>query len=286
MEQLAACVACGAPAANGSARVVYRRRDDALVRCPRCRSLYANPQYTDEELGPLYTREYYDAHKNLETDFRERDFQNTRDLYYTVVHDLLRRHPELRPSPGRPRRVLDFGCGVGFFLVACREAGLEPTGIDWSDVASQYARQRFDLEVLTDAENALRNLPADHYHVITAWQVIEHMRRPRETLALLTRALAPGGLLCIAVPNLGALAHRWQRDRWFNIQNLTHLVFFTRDRLQRALEEAGLTQVERPVLLGGLTGLRRLLTPAQYLLRAANLGNEFRLYARKPGVLR
>jgi 2-polyprenyl-3-methyl-5-hydroxy-6-metoxy-1,4-benzoquinol methylase len=276
METLASCLACGAPSQD--ARVVHVRQDDRLVRCPRCGLLYANPQYTPDELVELYKTEYYDEHKNFETDFRERDFAATRVLHRTVLRDLMRRYPRLKPGA----RVLDYGSGVGFFLVACRDAGLEPLGIDFSDVAARYARERFQIEVRPEPERALAALPSGHFDLVTAWAVVEHLRRPREALAGLTRVLAPGGVLGLTVPNLRCWRYRLEAGRWFNIANPTHLSFFDRGSLASLLGELGLTGVTRPVFWGGRPGFGPLKSFAQYLVRVADVGADLRIYARKP----
>lgn len=278
MEHLTACLSCGAPSTG--ARVVHARRDDALVRCPSCGLLYANPQYEPHELTKLYEVEYYDEKKNFETDFRERDYLASQPLHRTVVRDLLRRYPQLGPG----KRALDFGSGVGFFLDACREARLEVMGIDFSDVASRYAAQRFGLTVLTDPDRAIRELPSARFDLITAWAVVEHLRRPRETLEQLVRALAPGGVLALTVPNLRCWRYLIERGRWFNIRNPTHLAFFGRASLARMLGELGLVDVHRPVFWGGRSDFGRALSAAQYAVRIANLGSDLRLYARKPAA--
>src|SRR5688572_27912385 len=99
-------------------------------------------------------------------------------------------------------------------------------GTDFSEVAVRYARERFSLEATADPERTIRELPDGSFDLVTAWQVVEHLRRPREVLAELARLLAPGGVLAVAVPHLGALRYRLEGARWFNVQNLTHLAFF------------------------------------------------------------
>jgi 2-polyprenyl-3-methyl-5-hydroxy-6-metoxy-1,4-benzoquinol methylase len=276
MEHLAACLACGAP--SRSARVVHVRKDDALVRCAGCGLVFANPQYETHELNKLYQLEYYDEHKNFETDYRERDYLANQPLHRTVIKDILKRYPRLGPG----RRVLDFGSGVGFFLDACREQGLDVLGIDFSDVASRFAQQRFGLTVLTDPEHALDGLPAQHFDLVTAWAVVEHLRRPREALEKLTRALAPGGVLCLTVPNLRCWRYQLEGGRWFNIKNPTHLSFFSRDGLTQLLRELGYVNVTRPVFWGGRSDFGRAATLAQYAVRWSNLGADLRLYAERP----
>lgn len=181
------------------------------------------------------------------------------------------------------RRALDYGCGPGYFLAECREAGFEVSGIEFSETAARYARERLDLEVHTQPEKALAELPAGGFQLVTAWAVLEHTPRPREVLAGLIRALAPGGALCLTVPNMRCWRYRIEGARWFNVGNPTHLVFFRRPGLARLLGELSLVRVIRPVFWGGRPGFGPVANLAQYLARLAGLGSDLRLYAEKPG---
>jgi 2-polyprenyl-3-methyl-5-hydroxy-6-metoxy-1,4-benzoquinol methylase len=276
MEQLDQCLACGAPSSEAS--VVYRRQDDNLVRCPSCRLVYANPQYTPDELTAIYDRDYYDDCVSRDFEKREQDWiVNHRPLNAVVVGDLLARYPSLRGA-----RVLDYGCGPGFFLKACLDAGMTPMGIDFSPAAASYARERFGLDVRSVENSSLSSLGDGTLDLVTAWQVVEHLRRPRETLTDMVRVLRPGGVLAIAVPNLGCWRHRVEGARWFNIQNRTHLAFFDPQNLAGVLAGLGMIDIIRPVFWGGRGKFGPLANLAQFVARLSNLGSEFRLYATKP----
>jgi 2-polyprenyl-3-methyl-5-hydroxy-6-metoxy-1,4-benzoquinol methylase len=281
MEDLDACLVCGHPSASAKKR--YARRDDALVACPNCGLLYANPQYTPEELVELYRRDYYDESDTLEGTFRAEEQAANRVLYQTVLRDLSRRYPRLREGAGdEPRRALDYGCGPGYFLAECREAGFEPTGIEFSEIAARYAEERLGVRVLGDPDSALDELPDEHYHLVTAWAVIEHTRRPRDVLSKLLAKLAPGGVFCMTLPNLRCWRYLLERGRWFNIANPTHLVFFSQSGIRRLLSELGMVRIVRPVFWGGRPGFGLAANLVQYCVRLAGLGSDLRLYAERP----
>jgi len=281
-EPLEACPLCGAPASG--ARVRHRRADDALLDCPGCGLLYANVRHSAAELDELYARHYYSPENTLEGEGRGRERERNRVLYATVLGDILRRYPRLAPKQGAPPpRVLDYGCGPGYFLAECREAGFEVRGIELSVTAARYARERLDLDVCTEPEKALAELPAGRFGLVTAWAVIEHTPRPRDALAGLVAALAPGGVLCLTVPNMKCWRYLLGGGRWFNVRNPTHLTFFSRGGLTELLGELGLVRVVRPVFWGGRPGFGPVAGLAQYLARLAGLGSDLRLYAEKPG---
>lgn len=275
MEYLDGCPLCDCPVSR--ARLRHVRTNDAIHQCPWCGLLYADPQYSESELIELYRRECY----GQEDDCRDRE--SSRVLHRTVLRDILRRYPHLAPrGPGFAPRVLDYGCGAGHFLAECREMGFEAAGIELSAVAARYARRRFGLDVRTDPDRALAELPASHCQLVTAWQVIEHTRRPRAVLQRLAAALVPGGVLCLATPNPACWRYLLEGGRWFNIRNPTHLALFGRRNLTWLLRGLGLVRIIRPVFWGGRPGFGTLASAAQYAARLAGLGSDLRLYAQRP----
>jgi len=281
VQHLEACLLCGA--GSDRAAIVHERPADTLVRCPECGLLYANPQYTEEELRELYARLYYNEAALFESDAPERERNERRILYRTVLRDLFAQHPWLSAPEGAPRRrALSFGCGPGFFLAECRAAGLDCSGIEFSEAAARYAREKLGLAVRADWSRALAELPAGYYDLITMWEVIEHLQRPREVVARLAQALAPGGVLCVTTPNLLCWRYFLEHGRWFNIRNETHLALFTRSTLARLLKECGLPNPVATVFWGGRPGFTWPASLLEYVGRMAGLGSDVRLYAQKP----
>jgi SAM-dependent methyltransferase len=101
---------------------------------------------------------------------------------------------ELAPR-GRPRRVLEAGCGS---LSHLSLHGDHVTGIDIS--VEQLARNSALAEKIHgDLESY--PLPAGAYDLVISWDVLEHLPAPERALENLAGALAPGGLMILAVPN-------------------------------------------------------------------------------------
>ncbi len=254
-----------------------------MLRCAGCGLIYSDVRRSCEELNALYARHYYSVANTLEGSAREEEHERNRVLYRTVLGDILRRYPRLTPGDGAAApKALDWGCGPGYFLAECRQHGFDTLGVELSETAARYARERLGLDVRTAPEKALTALPAAGFGLVTAWAVLEHAQRPRELLTGLVRALAPGGVLCLSVPNMSCWRYRLEGPHWFNIRNPTHLSFFSRGDLVRLLGELGLEQAMRPVFWGGRPGFGPVANLAQYFVRAAGLGSDLRLYARKP----
>lgn len=114
-----------------------------------------------------------------------------------MTEGLLRRHVLPAFPSGRPR-LLDIGCGTGLFLE--RRAGdCESMGVDLSPQALGYARGR-RLPRLTRADAARLPFPDASFDVLTAFDLIEHVRDDQGLVDEIWRVLRPGGFLLATVP--------------------------------------------------------------------------------------
>lgn len=108
-----------------------------------------------------------------------------------------------------PPRLLDVGCGDGFFmaLAASKGAGQDRmAGLELNAQAAEAARARgFECE-RWNAEEPFPFADAS-FDMVFAGEIIEHLVDPETMLAEARRVLAPGGYLLLTTPNLVA---------WFN----------------------------------------------------------------------
>lgn len=135
------------------------------------------------------------------------------------------------PSPGRPREILDVGCGTGANLAALSRFG-RVEGVESEPAAVELARQdgRWVVTLGSGAE-----LPYDDgsFDVVTLLDVIEHVPDDRSLLGEARRVLRPGGTLLVTVP-----AYEWM---WGNQDEISHHYRrYTRSRLGDSLAGAGL----------------------------------------------
>jgi SAM-dependent methyltransferase len=93
-------------------------------------------------------------------------------------------------------RVLDAGCGSHQYVRFPTSAHV--VGLDVS--AQQLGRNSsVDEKILGDVQTY--PLPADTFDVAICWWVLEHLPRPDWALRNLARAVKPGGIVILAVPN-------------------------------------------------------------------------------------
>ena len=95
-------------------------------------------------------------------------------------------------------RLLDIGGGRGDFL----ELAASRFDVGAIDI-SPYAASRLPLELrdrITIGDIERMELPSLSYEVVTAFNVLEHLRRPFEVIRKVGHALVPGGIFVGSVP--------------------------------------------------------------------------------------
>jgi len=138
-------------------------------------------------------------------------------------------------------RLLDVGCGEGFFLFSASKAGYTTKGTEISQDAAAYARREFGLDVEAKPFEELR-FPENHFDVVTLWQVLEHVPYPLTVLKEVHRILKPGGLLATSTPDIEGILAKIFRRKWWNVTRL-HINQFTANTLTDMLNRAGFKNV-------------------------------------------
>jgi len=147
-------------------------------------------------------------------------------------------------------RVLDAGCGNGFFMQLLRDLGFRDLhGIDLSEPWLDECRRK-NLQV---ERRAIEDIDPDgEYDLVLAMDVLEHLAAPEEALERLRGCLADGGRIYMNVPVCDSLQKRWQRRlrglsridqsrRW----DETHRHAWSASEFDQLLRDAGLEPVRR-----------------------------------------
>ena len=259
-----------------------RRRHEfppyGVVECSGCSLVFLSPRPTEARALALYQdAAYYDS------SVAGRGYDEYLELRGHWIRTFDRRLRAVARHQ-RPGRVLDVGCGPGFFLEAAAFRGYEPWGLDPSAYAVEMARRRFGDHVQLGVLGAA-TLSAGHFDLVTAFDAFEHVYHPRGFLEAAHRLLRPGGLLAITTPDPTSLLARVSGRRWVSFKIPEHVFYWSSATVRRALdpcfEVLELTGAGQYATAGFL--LRRLLglgTPAPALLQPVLAAlNRVSLYA-------
>jgi SAM-dependent methyltransferase len=134
-------------------------------------------------------------------------------------------------------KVLDFGTGTGYGAARMAGSAASVTGVDVSDAAVSYARDRYkadnlDFQKISPVEDAPLPFPDDTFDVVTSFQVIEHVPSPQAYLAEAKRVLKPGGTLLCVTPDRTTRLFPGQKP-W----NVWHLYEFLPQELARIVSQ-------------------------------------------------
>ncbi len=183
--EVVCCPLCGSD--EGDPLFEWRTR--RMVRCRRCNLLYRNPRPTASDVREAYAGEW----TSVEWEERVGDRRNYQFRRF------------LNSFPDRPGRLLDVGCGYGFFLKMAEERGWEAVGVDLDPKGIAYAKERLRVNaILGDLKDV--QFPDDSFDLVTLWNVVECVPDPLELLRQLRRVLKEGGTVFIRTQN-----ETWQR---------------------------------------------------------------------------
>jgi SAM-dependent methyltransferase len=137
--------------------------------------------------------------------------------------------------------VLDVGCGRPTFLRdLVKKTGWRGTGLDTADAGwfhdppDTWSGLHLSTGTLGDAQ-----LPADTFHLVTMWHVLEHLSNPREALSQALEITRAGGSIIVEVPDYGSIPRKVQGNSWIGFDSPRHTVVFDPTTLARTLEESG-----------------------------------------------
>ncbi|HYI38047.1 MAG TPA: class I SAM-dependent methyltransferase [Thermoleophilaceae bacterium] len=235
-EAGSACVVCGhaplAPhlhvqASEGHSLVAtttsYGAAPDDIVRCTVCGHMqvasFPETAQLDSEYGDVDEAAYVEEETGQ------------RATAARVLERIERHTP--------PARLCDLGCWVGFLPSEAERRGWQARGAEPSRFASRYARDQLGLDVVTGTMDA-PELDGAQFDAVFLGDVIEHLPEPPAALDRIRSLLAPGGVLCLALPDAGSRIARVLGARWWSVLP-THVQYFTRRSMARLLTDNGFT---------------------------------------------
>lgn len=143
-------------------------------------------------------------------------------------------------------RLLDIGCGPGYFLSRLDRSVFDPHGLEPVGEAVAAA-QKSGLDVV-QGDILVNPLGEARYDVVTLWHVLEHIDRPDVALTRIHAALDEQGIVVIAMPNTRSLACLAGREHWFHLDSPRHLHLFNEANGCQLLEKSGFEVVHRAYL--------------------------------------
>ena len=179
------CPLCGGE--PDGRRFPYQTRYDGIdfnyLGCRSCATVFVDPVPGPSTFARMYAKSaYHDVH-----------YGDSDVGHYRASVDLMAKH---LPAGAF---VLDYGCGAGGFMSACKEGGYRTFGVDFDASAARSAGDRVgcDWASVSDFASGYSDILFDVIHL---GDVLEHLPDPLGTLLSLVPRLRPGGYLYVEGP--------------------------------------------------------------------------------------
>jgi len=238
-QDILPCPVCAAPAF----RPVWDRfrggTDDVAVTCSGC-GLVRRARRRNEagDTNEFYTGRY-------RTEYFAQDKRDFARLVERAAPYQEIRLDRLGSLISNGVRILEIGCGPGYFLAAARARGTIVSGVELDTDQARFGAAYYGITIATEPIEEDR-LVAGSSDIVCLFQVLEHCADPLRFLAHVRRLIAPGGRLVVEVPDLNnPLVSLYAVDAfkrfWFQ---RPHELYFGRQTLEDVLVRAGFAAVE------------------------------------------
>ena len=201
-------------------------------------------------------------------------YSSTSDAFFCQIIKLM--HKEVIPLTGK--KILDYGCGQGTFLISARKEGLSADGLDPHLSEKNKLSMGSGGRIYSNIEEIVRD--GTRYELVFMSEVIEHLPRPWEDLAQIRKVMSKNGLICIFTPDSDCLRASFLKNRWENYLNPTHIFFFNESSLRSLMHKAGFEELKRwrpMIVYPAHTTLRRMF---QTILQKMRLDGAIRMIGK------
>lgn len=200
-----------------------------VVKCRKCGLIYKNPRISADEYK-----------KYLETSVDQIDekvYLAKEKIYLIILNEI-----ERIKNKGK---ILDIGCGSGYFLKLARDKGWNVYGTEVNPYYIKFAKEKFGIEI---QQSNLKEFKDEEFDVVSLLEVIDQFRFPKEELVEVKRILRKGGLLVIRIVN-GLWHCTLEKFRKFFsffglYPTIIHLYSFTPKTIKHLLNSVGFIEIK------------------------------------------
>jgi len=143
---------------------------------------------------------------------------------------------EVINAAGKGLKVLDYGCGTGRILNQLA-AGTEKYGTELNAESIRIARSR-NIKIIDD--ESLKGFEG-YFDIVILTDVFEHLYKPLELIATLSKYIRPGGKMIIVTGNSDAIIQKKYSSGYWYFRLFSHLQMLNR---KYAIWMAGKTGME------------------------------------------
>ena len=186
------------------------------------------PQPLPERIPDYYNSKDYISHTDSKRNLIENVYQIVKSISIKRKLKLIKR------ISTNGKRLLDFGCGTGDFLVVAKNKGWKVVGIEPNVKARKIANVKTEGAVFETGQ--ISNFETNVFDVITLWHVFEHLPNLEEQIISFKKLLKPDGVLIIAVPNYRSYDAGYYKEFWAAYDVPRHLWHFSKSSISKLFD--------------------------------------------------
>ena len=234
------CASC----ASERSTVRYDFGSEQIRRCQQCGLLYIHPLPSEEETRDVYGESYFQNDQFMRgtnaalfgyADYVAERF-NKQPQYAAIAREIT---TLLDPTPDRRPRLLEVGCGFGYFLDVAFEENFDVSGLEFNPHAVERLKRKYAFPIACGALETAA-LPPRSVDAAVLFDVIEHLRDPFTALDRLRDTLMPKGVLVLSTVDAESWSSRLLGKRLEDFRRTReHLFFFGRRTMREVLERHG-----------------------------------------------
>lgn len=204
-------------------------------RCKSCGLSQVIPQPLDQELSSYYDKFHLsDSEGGIYDEFEQRmqaDFPKKVSLIKKFLN-------------AKNFKLLDVGCGKGFFVSQAKKNNIEAIGLDASKNAIKFALQNLRVNAQCGKIESKTKEWEGRFDAVTLWATIEHLKDPVLTISSINRCLKPGGYLFLDTGLGGLSIEKFLAgyNQWYDAPQ--HLFVFSEKSLVNILKSNGFSIVK------------------------------------------
>jgi len=217
-------------------KILKKKYGYKIIDCELCKFIHIDPIPSAQKLKNLYRINYY---KNIKPDFIKK--HETEIEYWNAIYDE-KLDTMKRYVKSKTKKILDIGCGPGFFLKRSKHYKWDVFGIEPSQIAAEYA-EKHGIPVVKDFFQNLDLQKLGKFNAIYMHDVLEHSSDPSEILKNCNTLLKNNGIIVIETPNdfnpLQKVVQKALKKTEYWLAPPQHINYFNFTSLTNLLEKNG-----------------------------------------------
>ncbi|MFN3550199.1 MAG: class I SAM-dependent methyltransferase [Endomicrobiia bacterium] len=202
---------------------------ETVVKCRKCGLIYKNPRSPQKEF-----KKFFEA---FSVENEESFIFSKKYLFIKIINKI--------QKIKKKGRILDIGCGNGYFLKIAKDFGWDVYGVEINPSAIKLAREKFGIQV---EQKNLIEIKDEEFDVITLIDVLDFFMDPKKEIKEIKRILKKDGILIVRVRNGLWHCNLGKYKKFFKFFGLypsvVHLYSFTPKTLKKLLQNVGFSDIK------------------------------------------